>query len=1189
MFGIFKKKNKVNTRTKAPESIDISQHGGEMEEIFSTKEKKVRLTNTDPLTIPKQPRSSAGQSADVQQSNISNDFSITNTTSVTTIIRALDSAFDKMDSNELGSDKTEKNNGTNGIVNEPTVQESEQNHAAENAGENRNVNSIYDTSDIDFDDDFNDGDTSYSKLRMTSPLDLEDSGRSILATGKIIRGEQEEIHIAPDIPPEIPYIGVPENLQISDIPNVNVQENPQIQYIPNLSVPENIQIQGPQYEQQELNAQAVMGRTSQMLISQIENTLAQSENEAVAVSDEHIGEPKADIGMPEQPQTIYEPQATDYGDTHEFTPIKSPDDTEQSLASIVFNQHEVPAKNTGEINLSGLNNQGELKQAELNNVSTENLTPAKPAIPDKPVVSNKGDSIEQQLANNPNKYTQIYENLYSKLNNEPSESRYEKFFGPLKPVAPGTSSEAVAETTRIEKAEKDVKPETEKFRIPPFTHQSAHEYIPIVQMTTRLESVLREAYLTYSDKKEEDTHKKAKWDSSPYDFDPPQKFTITLSTKKINEALEKSRTMNEAGVPVSKTSVQGSAKNEDIADDEMADMPRFSNIPKEEPKRKRSLKLFGRDEEPSQEDEESMDKPLGMIDDFENPEDFKTVVTEININIHKLVFKTTIVLLITIVLVALAFVQRFMPDTIMSVFPKAPLMYAFFNFIALGASAFICNTTITNGLSSLLSFKANSDTILSFTCLVGVVQSVTSLFVSEDFYTGRFNLYTPIILFALLLNCIGKLIMMLRIRRNFKFVASKDEKYAAKIYNDEKKAQRLMVGIPVNKPIIAFQRKTGFLKNFLKLSYMPDPSEDMATRLTPFAILGSIAVAVAYGVITKSVIGSLSAMCVVAVLFTPVASLIAVNFPVSKLCKRALRSDAMMVGYPAVRQFSDCNAMMIDAKELYPKGSIILNGIKTFNNQKIDDAIIICSAMFKAVDNTMADIFDTMIKGNPSNMLAVDNVSYEDGDGLVGWASGDRVLIGSRHLLELHGIDVPDYDYEEKFRTGNRQVTYIAISGELVAMLILTYKADPVIAASLQRMEYNGMSFLVTTVDHNVTSERISQDFGLFYRTVKILPYDVSDYCKNAKSKYEEKSRAYVATKGSLASLGRVISGCVAIKSRLSMSIIIQIIAIILGVLTVSVLVLYSGLQHLGTIEILVYVLFWSLASIFAPQIYIDY
>lgn len=1254
MFGLFGKKNKANTASKNPDTVDISQHGVEMEEIFSTTEKKIRYTKTDPLTVPKQPRNYGNKQKQQQQTVKSDDMSITNTTSVTSIIRALGNAFNKMDGDI--SEEIDINELTEQVEKAKTVSE-----APVIVPE---ANERY--------------------------IDLGD----IIVTDNIIKDKvehEEQIHT--DIEPESPY-KLMRNMNSSDEPD----EEPVIKPITDMSLVKPIEIDaafGKKDEYVSLSAKPDVGNTNINNIDEddddddFDNTgegFKGIENIDITGDIEITGDISVPYyGVPEQTQsiadmiteiddsmtddfddfdddddddfdeddlsysrlhitgqiakkaveaagkTIPKTEQTAYAPDDVFedtgsngTPISAQDGRTQTDDEFVSkgDTHEVILDNIPEpVAFDNNNDVGGAEPDTIEVVVPESQNTSKPVQEDEisliKSVFNKDVPVEP-IADEPSvdggfaekfpehhqKYAQIYENLYSKLNQPPTESRYEKFFGAPKPVARGTSSEAVVETTRIEKAEieraekelQNKKGENKnKFVAPPYEYHSPQRGITVISMSKTFTSVLREAYLAYSDKKEENEPKEKRWEPSAFDVDPPQKFTITISSKKLKESRERreKQQLDELDSMDYGSIIAKPFKNvddESSSDDHTSEIPKFTSIPKEKEKKKTKFNLFSSEEDDNPlDDPENTDKPLSMIDDFEGPEDFKTVKTEISMNVHKLVFKTTVVLIISVVLIGISFLQRFAPDNIRLILPKAPLMYVFFNFILLGAAVFICNVTLTNGLSALLSLKGNSDTVLAFTCVTGLVQCISAFFATDKFYNKEFNLYAPIISLALLLNCAGKLIMMLRIRRNFAFVASEDEKYAAKIYTDEKKAQKLMTGIPVSKPIITFQRKTGFLKNFLKLSYSPDPSEDAAGRITPLAIIGSIAVAVAYGFIAKSFIGALSALCVVAVVFTPAAALIAINFPISKLCKRALSSDGMLVGYPAVRQFSDCNAIMIDAKELYPKGSIILNGIKTFSNQRIDDAILACAAIFNTVDSTMTGIFDSMIKGNLKVLTNVESVAYEDGDGLVGWVNGDRVLVGSRHLLELHGIDPPDMSYEDKFKYGNRQITYVAISGELVAMFITTYKADPVISASLQRMEYNGMSFLVTTVDHNVTAERVSDDFGVFYRTVKILPHDVADYCKNAKSKYEEKSRCYVATKGSIASLGRVISGCVAIKSRLSMSIIIQMISIILGVLTVSVLVLYSGLKFLGTIEILIYVMFWSLASIFAPQIYVDY
>lgn len=1254
MFGLFGKKNKANTQSKNPDTVDISQHGVEMEEIFSTTEKKVRYTKTDPLTVPKQPRNYGNKQKQQQQQTVkSDDMSITNTTSVTSIIRALGNAFNKMDGDI--SEEIDINELTEQVEKAKTISEApvivpEANERYIDLGDIIVTDNII-KDKVEHEEQIHTDivpESPYELMRNMYSSDKPDEDAVIQPITDISLVQPVEISSSSDKSEEFASMSArPEvsNIKMNDIDDDDDDDfdntGEGFKGIENIDITGDIEITGDI----SVPYQGVPEQTQSVadMISGIDDSMTDDfddyfdddfdDDDDSSYSRLHITgqlakravEAAASKSIPKVEQTSYAPRGVFEDISSHSTPVRAENVQVQTAADEFVRKgdtHEVILDNIPEpVTFNSNGDVGGVEPDTLEVVVPVPQNTAKPVqddeisliksvfnkdVPAEPIVKETfvEGGFAEKFPENQQKYAQIYENLYSKLNRPPTESRYEKFFGAPKPVARGTSSEAVVETARIEKAEieraekesqNQKKDNKSRFAAPPFEYHSPQRGITVISMSKTFTAVLREAYLAYSDKKIEDEPKEQRWGSSAFDVDPPQKFTITISSKKLKESRERreKQQLDELDSMDYGSIIAKPFKNvndESSADGNTSEIPKFTNIPKEKEKKKRKFNLFsGEEDDNPLDDPENTDKPLSMIDDFEDLEDFKTVNTEINMNVHKLVFKTTVVLIISVVLIGISFLQRFVPDNIKLILPKAPLMYVFFNFILLGAAVFVCNVTLTNGLSALLSLKGNSDTVLAFTCVTGLVQCISAFFATDQFYNKELNLYAPIISLALLLNCAGKLIMMLRIRRNFAFVASEDEKYAAKIYTDEKKAQKLMTGIPVSKPIITFQRKTGLLKNFLKLSYSPDPSEDAAGRVTPLAIIGSVAVAVAYGFIAKSFIGALSALCVVAVVFTPAAALIAINFPISKLCKRALSSDGMLVGYPAVRQFSDCNAIMIDAKELYPKGSIILNGIKTFSNQRIDDAILACAAMFNTVDSTMTGIFDSMIKGNLKVLTNVESVAYEDGDGLVGWVNGDRVLVGSRHLLELHGIDAPDMSYEDKFRYGNRQITYVAISGELVAMFITTYKADPVISASLQRMEYNGISFLVTTVDHNVTAERISDDFGIFYRTVKILPHDVADYCKNATSKYEEKSRCYVATKGSIASLGRVISGCVAIKSRLSMSIIIQMISIILGVLTVSVLVLYSGLQFLGTVEILIYVLFWSLASIFAPQIYVDY
>lgn len=575
---------------------------------------------------------------------------------------------------------------------------------------------------------------------------------------------------------------------------------------------------------------------------------------------------------------------------------------------------------------------------------------------------------------------------------------------------------------------------------------------------------------------------------------------------------------------------------------------------------------------------------IETVEDYTSKEDAKSILSEINLNIRKLFMRSAAMTVISLITIALVVLVRVIPKQINSVVANAPVVYAVMNLLLLGTSMFINRITIVSGLTPLVRFKGNSDTALAAASIAAALQSIVSFFFVIGADTFTVSYFSVISILGFLANTVGKLFMVLRVKDNFKFVSSSAPAYAAKIYTNEDVAAKMMSGTVFERPIVAYQRKTGFLSNFLKISYAPDPSEELAGKFAPITIIVSLVVAVIYGCIFKSFDGAINAFAVMTAVSVPLAALMAVNVPLRSLCKKLLSKNAMVSSYPSVKQFCDSTGIMIDANELYPEGRVVLDGIKTFIERGADEALISCASILKEAESPMAAIFDKAIdKGR--GLPQVESVLYEDGMGLVGWVNSERILIGSRELMEKYNIDTPSADYEEKYRLEGKQITYLSKAGELAAMLVLKYSASPEISEVLRKAEENGVSILVRTTDCNITPEKIADDFGIFYRSVKVLPTGLGNVCKEVKEQTEESSRAYLATRGSLTSLVGGIAGCVRFSSNVSLSVVVQLIAIILGVLMCSALCLYAGVQVLGTVEILLYSVFWAAAAIIAPYI----
>ena len=597
--------------------------------------------------------------------------------------------------------------------------------------------------------------------------------------------------------------------------------------------------------------------------------------------------------------------------------------------------------------------------------------------------------------------------------------------------------------------------------------------------------------------------------------------------------------------------------------------------------------FFSKDEaeEPAEPEAPKSEKPK-PVEDYTGKEDEKSIQFELDSNTGKLIFRSILSGVIALVAIAISVITRLFPGELIGAIPVAPAAYAVFNFLLVASSLVLNRVSMGSGLGALFRLKGSSDSAVAIAGCAALVQTVVSFFfLPGDMSSFNVNYYCDIVLTAFFANNLGKLLLVLRVKDNFRFLSAEGQKYAAKIYNNESMARQMLSGTLSENDLIAYQHKTGFATNFLKISYAPDPSEDMASRLAPITAIAAIAVSVLYGILRGNAPDAFNTFALLTALSIPISNLLSVNIPVRRLCKTLNDYDAMLAGFPAIKQFCDSTAIMIDAEELFPADYIDLQCILTYEDYNVDESLLCGIAILKEAHNPIANAFEAIVNEANETLPDVESVLYEDGLGLVGWVNSERLLVGSRELLETYKVELPAETDEESYLAEGSQVTFLSRAGRAVAMLVTRYEADPELQGELQRAEANGICFLIRTTDFNLTDEQIAKLYNLFYRSIKVLPTGLGSALREAKSVNEEESRSYLITRGKTSSLARAISGCVKIRQNISMAVVIQMIAVILGLLIAAPLALYAGAGVMGTLEVSVYALFWALAAIIAPSL----
>ena len=263
---------------------------------------------------------------------------------------------------------------------------------------------------------------------------------------------------------------------------------------------------------------------------------------------------------------------------------------------------------------------------------------------------------------------------------------------------------------------------------------------------------------------------------------------------------------------------------------------------------------------------------------------------------------------------------------------------------------------------------------------------------------------------------------------------------------------------------------------------------------------------------------------------------------------------------------------MCDASELFPPGTVVLGGIKTFGNRiGAEEAIMSASALMKEIGGPLSSVFDQVISENEDALPEVEKFHYEPGGGIVGWVDGRKIYIGNRGLLINNRIEVPAREEETQYASGNKSIIYIAVDAAVAAMLVLTYGADRRKKNELQRMEDSGVTVLVRTTDPNVTPALVARLFGIDTASVGILDGQLGQEAQKLMEEKISRADAMVATKGRMESMLSVISACVEQKRMTGLLVAIQCAVVVCGFILVAFMACFGGMRQLSSFTLFVF------------------
>lgn len=603
--------------------------------------------------------------------------------------------------------------------------------------------------------------------------------------------------------------------------------------------------------------------------------------------------------------------------------------------------------------------------------------------------------------------------------------------------------------------------------------------------------------------------------------------------------------------------------------------------------------------------QQALEDDTGGEDDFASPQDAPYVEKDIRSIKAGLVVKLILTLILTVLSLYLALSmdvfpfaeqlglneglgegEQFMLPLPNFMFPESDMrLFLIVNIAICVLAAVVCGNIVGGGIAALCKLRADYDSPASLAILGVLIQGIVLAVFPEEVYDSKYiSLYFSVAILGLVFNLIGKLSLIKRVQRNFNFLTGPDEKYAFVPIRDREFAREFTRGMGPEVERVAYSVKADFITGFLDKSYSSDHSESFCRISVPVTLLGALLVGGVTAALSKDPNISVSAFAAVLCITAPFSSAILPNLMLSAVSKQLTKRGAMLTGYEAAEEYAGIEAVVVTEQDLFSKEHVMLHGMKVFAEKRIDEAILDAASVILSYDGIMSKVFLNMVGGNRDLLKKVDSIMYEDSMGISAWVAGKRVLIGNRELMQTHEIDCPSKDFENRYTKDGRQVLYIANSGELTAMFVVSYNGDPEVAQRLTRLERMGVSLLVYATDPNVTAEQVSRAFGIKRSHVKVMPAKLHGEYNYLTQPKEHISAGGVHT-GNLEGVCRLLRASNGVRNSVVRGTLIQLIGIIVGYGLVALMAFTGSLSGAAYPTLIGFNLAWALVTLIGASV----
>lgn len=326
-----------------------------------------------------------------------------------------------------------------------------------------------------------------------------------------------------------------------------------------------------------------------------------------------------------------------------------------------------------------------------------------------------------------------------------------------------------------------------------------------------------------------------------------------------------------------------------------------------------------------------------------------------------------------------------------------------------------------------------------------------------------------------------------------------------------------------------------------------------------------------------AVTGGVQVLAVSLLAALPATAFVAVTRPFALVEKRLHQTGTVLCGWKGVDTLCGKAVFPLHFADLFPAGSVKLNGVKFYGNRQPDEIVAYCTAVMEADGGGLAPLFTQLLASRNGMHYDVAQFRPYDNGGIGGEVEGEAVLVGSISFLKEMGVDIP-----EGIRVN--QAVCVAVDGELCGLFAITYDRDRSSGAGLVTLcSYRGLKPVLTAHDFMLTESFLKSKFGINPKRI-VMPDRQTRQILAQVQQEAGTPAAVLVTREGLAPFAYGVTGARALRSASNLGVVIHLLGGILGMAIMLTLTVLGQLQLLTPLNMLLYHLVWLIPGLLTTE-----